>query len=92
LRDYGFRQVQYESLGEAGMNCPKCDGRTDVFDSRPGPRQDKGPSVWRRRRCRACKIELSTYERIAEDDTVVQLKRRLKRTQKLVQTVAEAFV
>lgn len=57
------------------MNCPKCDYKTQVFDSRPGPQK----SVWRRRRCLRpmCDHEVSTYERIAEDDSASIFKSEL---------------
>lgn len=64
------------------MNCPKCDGKTEVFDSRPGPGPKKRPCTWRRRRCRECKSELTTYERLAEDDSAFKFQNQLIATQR----------
>jgi len=42
------------------MRCPKCDGDTNVYDSRP---RENGHTVYRRRRCLECLHEFVTDER-----------------------------
>lgn len=39
------------------MKCPKCGGKTVVFDSRP-----RDGTIWRRRKCTDCGYRYSSYE------------------------------
>lgn len=43
---------------EAGLRCPKCEGKTSVVDSRPTCKIE----VRRRRVCRSCCYRFTTYE------------------------------
>jgi transcriptional regulator NrdR family protein len=45
------------------MQCPRCNGDTDVKDSRPGTHYGS-PTVHRRRQCRECGHRVSTAEMI----------------------------
>ena len=44
------------------MNCPKCDARTKVHDSRPW----ESGEVYRMRVCPVCRYRFVTFERIAD--------------------------
>ena len=58
----------------AGMACPECGGRLDVYESRPA---DAGNTIWRRRECRACHRRYTTFEQaVSDDDDKVILRRR----------------
>lgn len=54
------------------MNCPKCNKKTEVLDSR----SNKGGTQTRRRRsCNKCKISFTTFER--RNDATVEQKSKL---------------
>jgi transcriptional repressor NrdR len=53
------------------VDCPRCDSRTSILETR---RADRGQAVRRRRRCEACGHRFTTYER-AEPERLVVVKR-----------------
>ena len=72
------------------MNCPKCQAKTAVIDSRP----HKG-TVRRRRKCKKCGHRLTTYEttnsKFVEGENR-RLKTKIKELQKDVESAYGAFL
>lgn len=54
-------------MSTAGMECPECDGRTYVIDSR----RTVDNVIRRRRVCVACGLRFATYERPPTDYELV---------------------
>jgi transcriptional repressor NrdR len=50
------------------MDCPRCDFRTSILETR---RADDGEAVRRRRRCESCGHRFTTYERAVPERVVV---------------------
>lgn len=46
------------------MNCPNCGARTVIYNSRQGPED----AIRRARKCPRCRLRLTTYERIADQE------------------------
>jgi len=65
------------------MNCPDCNSRTSITDSR---KTEDGETVRRRRKCRECELRFTTYERKVWDQL------RVRKTDGTIQTYDQTKV